>query len=240
MIMAEETKLPHYRKLYEILRKQILEGLFREGDLLPSENDLCAQYSLTRPTVRHALDTLLNEGLIKKHQGKGSIVSNRPKGIGILSIMGTTMAVGRNSLTTRIISKPRIIAWPQPFMFPLPEMELRSGCIYLERLRLVDDVPLFYDINYLPNINLPRFTSRNFENKSLFDILRRNYQIEIKGGEQKLKAIPASEPVSRFLDIPSGQPVLSLDRRLETNRPGFSIFSTIVCNTSEHSLYGTF
>ncbi|MDP4207706.1 MAG: GntR family transcriptional regulator [Bacteroidota bacterium] len=238
--MSENIKIPQYRQLYEVLRKQITGGVFKEGDLLPSENDLCSQHNLTRPTVRHALDSLLNEGLIKKQKGKGSIVSSLPKGIGILSISGMTSAVGRNSLSTRILAKPKVVKWPQPFMFELSEVEQQSGCIYLERLRLVDNIPLFYDVNYLPNINLPRFTSRNFENKSLFDMLRRYYQIEIKGGEQKLKAISANESIAGFLNVPVGNPVLSLERKLFTNRPGFNIFSAIVCNTSEHALYGTF
>jgi DNA-binding GntR family transcriptional regulator len=238
--MPSDTKQPHYRKLYESLRKQIIEGVFKEGDLLPSENGLCSQHNLTRPTVRHALDALLNEGLIIKHQGKGSIVSNQPKGIGILSIAGTTTAVGRGNLSTQILAKPKIIQWPHPFMFNLSETEIQAGCIYIERLRLVDNAPLFYDVNYLPNVNLPRFTSRNFENKSLFDMLRRFYQIEVKGGEQKLKAIPANESISQFLNVPVGHSVLSLERKMSTNRPGFFIFSSIVCNTSEHALYGTF
>ncbi len=238
--MASDLKIPHYRKLYELLRKQIIEGVFKEGDLLPSENDLCSQFNLTRPTVRHALDSLLNEGLIKKHKGKGSIVSNQPKGIGILSVSGTTSAVGRDNLSTRIIAKPKVIQWPYPFIFELTDVEKEAGCIYIERLRLVDNKPLFYDINYVPNINLPRFTSRNFEDKSLFDMLRKYYQIEIKGGEQKLKAIPANKIVSEFLNVPVGHSVLSLDRKLNTNRPGFNIFSSIVCNTAEHALYGTF
>jgi DNA-binding GntR family transcriptional regulator len=238
--MRQETKLPHYRKLYEILRKQIMEGIFKEGDLLPSENDLCSQFNLTRPTVRHALDALLNEGLIRKHKGKGSIVSNHLKGIGILSVAGTTSAIGRNSLGTKILVKPKIISWPRPFMFPLTESDMQSGCIRLERLRLVDGMPLFYDINYLPNINLPRFTARNLENKSLFDILRKFYQVEIKSGEQNLKAVPANKQISEYLDVPVGHPVLQMERKMNTNRPGFNIFSSIICNTSEHALYGTF
>jgi GntR family transcriptional regulator/GntR family frlABCD operon transcriptional regulator len=238
--MITNLKVPHYRRLYELLRKQIIDGIFKEGDLLPSENNLCSQYGLTRPTVRHALDSLLNEGLIKKHKGKGSIVSNQPKGIGILSISGTTSAIGKNNLTTKILAKPKVIKWPEPFMFFLTEMERQAGCIYLERLRLVDNIPLFYDINYIPNINLPRFTGRNFEDKSLFDMLRKYYHIEIKSGEQKLKAIPANSIVSDFLNVPVGHPVLSLERKMNTNRPGFNIFSSIVCNTAEHALYGTF
>jgi GntR family transcriptional regulator/GntR family frlABCD operon transcriptional regulator len=238
--MINEAKIPQYRRLYEILRKQIVEGIFKEGDLLPSENDLCSQHNITRPTIRHALDALLNEGLIKKHKGKGSIVSNHPKGIGILSIAGTTSAIGRNNLSTKILVKPKIISWPQPFMFPLSETEMQSGCICLERLRLVDDIPLFYDVNYIPNINLPRFMSRSFENKSLFDILRKFYQVEIKSGEQKLKAIPVNKQIGLYLNAPEGHPVLHMERKMNTNRPGFNIFSSIVCNTSEHALYGTF
>jgi DNA-binding GntR family transcriptional regulator len=238
--MAPLNPIPQYRKLYELLRKQIVEGVFSEGDLLPSENDLCSQHKLTRPTVRHALDALLNDGLIKKHKGKGSIVSNQPKGIGILSISGTTSAIGSANLSTNILEKPKVMPWPEPFIFPLSDKERDAGCIYLERLRLVDDMPLFYDVNYIPNINLPRFTSRNFENKSLFDMLRKYYQIEIKGGEQKLKAISASVEISKYLNVPVGHPVLNLERKMNTNRPGFNIFSAIVCNTSEHALYGTF
>ncbi len=238
--MEKKATIPHYRKLYEILRTQIIDGIFIDGKLLPSENELCAQYKLTRPTIRHALDSLANEGLIKKHKGKGSIVLNQPKGIGILSIAGTTSAIGRNKLSTTILSKPKIIQWPQPFIFPLSEAELQSGCIYIERLRLVDNVPLFYDLNYLPNINLPRFISRNFENKSLFDILRKHYQIEVKGGEQKFRATLANEQVSNYLQIPLGRPILQLERKIVSNRLDYCFYSSLFCNTDDHTLYGTF
>jgi GntR family transcriptional regulator/GntR family frlABCD operon transcriptional regulator len=226
--------------LYEVLRKQIVEGVYKSGDLLPSENNLCAQYRITRPTVRHALDNMLNEGMIRKHKGKGSIVNGPPIGIGILSISGTTSALGKHNLRTRILSKPVIAHWPGSFMFQLSEEFRQSGCIYLERLRLVNDVPVFYDLNYLPNINLPRFCNRRFEDQSLFDILRRAFQIEVKSGEQRIRAIRADEKIHEYLNVPAGHPILNLQRKLMTNRPGFYFFSSIYCNTEEHALYGTF
>jgi len=234
------SRIPLYRKVYEILRKQITDGVYRQGDLLPSENDLCSQFGITRPTVRHALDALYNEGMITRHQGKGSIVQGTAKGIGILSISGTKSALGMHNLRTIILSKPRVVAWPENFMFPLSDDFRTSGCIYLERLRLVDNKPVFYDLNYLPNINLPRFTKRNFDNQSLFDILRKVYGIEVKSGEQRIRAVGADESVNSFLEVESGHPVLHLQRKLETNRPGFHFFSSIYCNTEEHALYGTF
>jgi GntR family transcriptional regulator/GntR family frlABCD operon transcriptional regulator len=232
--------LPHYRKLYEILRVQIINGVYKEGDLLPSENELCAIHKLTRPTVRHALDSLVNEGFIKKHQGKGSIVHKLPKGIGILSIAGTTSALGEKNQRSEILIKPLVKPWDEIFMFKLSETEMDSGCIYMERIRFFNEKPIFYDINYIPNINMPRFTSRSFENRSLFDILRKFYQIEIKGGEQKIKAIEAHSPVDGYLSVKPGHPVLHLERKFDTNRPGFYIYSSIYCNTEEQAVYGLF
>lgn len=232
--------IPLYRKLYEQLRRQIELGIYKEGDLLSSENELCARHNVTRPTVRHALDALVNEGYIKKHKGKGSIVCGLPKEIGILSIYGTTSAVGKKNLQTRIISKPKVLNWENPFFFELSETEKDIGCIKMERLRLVNEKPVFYDINYLPNINLPRFCSRNFENKSLFDILRKHYQIEVRGGIQKFRSIQAGKQVAQYLKIRPGAPVLHLMRKIETNRPGYFFYSSLICNTKNYMLSGSF
>lgn len=238
--MATLKPIPRYRRLYEILRKHILEAIYREGDLLPSENELCRLYGMTRPTVRQALSTLANEGYISKHQGKGSIVHHLQKEIGILSVSGTTSAVGDRNLKTDIIVKPRLIQWPDDFMFPLTELEKESGCIYMERLRLLDGSPIFYDISYIGNINLPRITARNFENRSLFQIMRDNYGVEIKGGDQRIKAIRASAKISRFLQLKKDQPVLHLERKMETNKPGLFLYSSIFCNTGKYSIFGRF
>jgi len=215
--------MPQYRKLYELLRKHILSGVYEEGSLLPSENELCAVHGMTRPTVRHALDTLVKDGLILKKQGKGSIVRKPPQNIGILSISGTASAVGVRYLKTDILQKPEIRKWPEKFAFELTDLEKESGCIYMER-----------------NINLPRFTSRSLENKSLFEVLRKNYQVNILGGEQRLKAIVPNEKIKKLLQLKKGQPVLYIERKLTTNKEGFNIYSTIYFNSEKHTIFGSF
>lgn len=233
-------QIPQYRKLYEILRKHIVEGVYEEGALLPSENELCAAYRMTRPTVRHALDSLVKDGMIIKKQGKGSIVRKQIQNIGILSIAGTASAIGVRFLKTDILQKPIVKTWPEQFPFELSDLEKESGCIYMERLRFVDDIPVFYDINHLPNIYLPRITNRSFENKSLFEILRKHYQIEILGGEQQLKAVKAGPQIQKLLHVKSGHPVLHIERKLTTNKEGFNIYSTIYFNSEKHAIYGIF
>ena len=150
--MAPPGKIPQHKRLYEILRRHIIDGVYVEGDLLPSENELCQLYGMTRPTVRQSLSNLANDGYISRHQGKGSIVHHLPREIGILSVSGTTSAVGDRNLKTRIIVKPVIGPWNDDFMFPLSDLEKESGCVYMERLRLLDDIPIFYDISYIANI----------------------------------------------------------------------------------------
>lgn len=237
---ASVKRIPEYRKIYELLRKHIMDGVYQEGDILPSENELCRLHHIARPTVRHALSKLANDGLIHQHQGKGSIVHRIPQDIGILSVAGTTSAIGKKILKTQILTGPNIIQWPQNFNFELSAIEAESGCIFLERIRLVDEIPLFYDISYIPNINLPRFCSRTFENKSLFEILRKSYSIEIKGGTQRLKALSAEGRIIDLLKVKKGKPILHLTRKLETNRPNFYIYSSLYCNTETHALFGAF
>jgi len=233
--------VPQYRRLYLLLRKHIVDGVYREGDMLPSENELCVLHELTRPTVRKAMDMLVHEGFIRRHQGKGSIVHKLPKGIGILSISGTTKAIGKDNLTTQTITRPHLIEWPEDFPFSLSDYEKESGCIYFSRLRLVNGSPVFFDITYLPNINLPRFTSRNLENKSLFDILRSSYSLEVKGGEQYIKAMNSPDrEICNILGVNQEQPVLHLQRKMDTSRLNYYIYSILYCNTNEHSLYGIF
>lgn len=234
------NELPRYKQLYEQLRRDISEGIYVAGDLLPSENELCARYEITRPTVRKALDILTSDGFIVKHQGKGSIVKGTPKGIGILSLMSTTSAVGETGMETRIILKPEIRAWEDAFTYPISQVEKEAGCIYFERLRILNGQPVILDITMLPNIDLPRFTSLNMENASLFDVLRTKYGITVTGGIQQLYAISADKRIREHFNVRAGYPVLQLNRRIETSRPGFYIYSQIFCVTNNYSLSGTF
>ena len=232
--------LPLHKKVYEQLRKHISEGIYKEGDLLPSENELCSLHGATRPTIRKALDRLTAEGFISRQQGKGSTVKGPPKGVGILSITSTTSALGNENLVTQTILKPEIRSWNKAFSFEITELEKEVGCIYFERLRYIDQKPVFYDITMIPNINLPRFVSRNPEINSLFSMLREKYDLEVIGGEQKIMAINANKTLQNYFELKTEAPIIQLDRKISTNKPGFYFYSQVFCNAQEYSLYGTF
>ena len=86
-------KQHQYQTIYETLKKKIQAGQFQEGQLLPSENELCTQFQNTRMTIRQALNELVNEGYIVRGHGKGSIVKTQIKRLGLLTFKGFSEVV---------------------------------------------------------------------------------------------------------------------------------------------------
>ncbi len=231
--------IARYRSIYEALRGDIAAGRLTTGDMLPSENELAAKWGVTRPTVRKALDMLAVDGSITRRQGSKSVVRGTPRGIGILSLSGTSTALGED-LRTPVVVRPEIREWDEAFGFPLTDAERAAGCIYFERLRVMDYAPVLLDITMLPNVGIPDFTEIDMEDRSLFEILRSQYGISVTGGNQQLLAIGADRQLSTLLRTRPGHPMLQLNRRIETDREGFSIYSRIFCVTGKYVLSGTF
>ena len=73
--LIEEHNVPLYYQLESLIRRCISSGLLKPGDMLPSEMELCQNFSISRSTVRQAIGRLEEEGLVQRHQGKGSFVA---------------------------------------------------------------------------------------------------------------------------------------------------------------------
>jgi GntR family transcriptional regulator/GntR family frlABCD operon transcriptional regulator len=110
----------------------------------------------------------------------------------------------------------------------------------MERLRKVTEKTVFYEQTYLPEAHFPRFSSRNMANRSLFEVLRKGYNMEIKGGEQYIRSVPANRQLSEYFEIAEGHGVLYLERKFIFNVAGIFVYSLLYCNTDEFALYGAF
>jgi len=227
---------PKYRQVQNALYKLIINGVYNEGDSLPSENELSVQYGITRMTARNALQSLEKDGLILRKQGKGSIVQSKRKSVELLSIRGFTAVMkARNiEVQTRILQKPHIQPWPEDFFFQLSDLEKLAGCIQLQRLRLANGEPVMYEASYLPNMNLSSMTKRLLINDSLFDTLQINHHIEIMKVRQKFRAVKAEGQQADYLQVNDGDPLLHITRKLSTNKKNFNVYSSVFFNSENH------
>jgi GntR family transcriptional regulator/GntR family frlABCD operon transcriptional regulator len=228
-----------YKKVQSDIKCQIFAGIYNDGDLLPSEHELCRVHEVTRATVRQALRELVSEGYIIKKQGKGSIVTKRQRRtLGVLSVKGFSEIVSetKQTVSTVMIEKPVISRWNETFFYPIGEMERKAGCVFLKRLRCVENEPVMLESTFIPNINLPRLCSKPFVKDSLFETLSVNYQIEIKDVEQDLRAVLADKETADLLNVTEGCPLLHILLKFHTNREHLFVYSSLFCNTDKYSI----
>ena len=224
-----------YRQIQIILKSRIQQGDYGVGSYLPSENELCKTYKITRTTARKALDELLREGFIEKQHGKGSRVKERRQSLGLLTVKGFSEAVGEN-VQTIFLQKPQFISWPKELPFPAGEKEKQSDCIYFERLRGVGEAPVMLESNWFSGKGLDGFLGCEFVDGSFFKTLSQKYLIEITGSEQELRALYANEKIAYLLKIASGSPILQISIKFSTANPNLNIYSFLYCNTEKYPI----
>lgn len=97
--------VPLYYQLEQSLRERILGGEFAKGEALPTEDQICCEYKVSRITVRRALSGLAQHGLIERRRGVGSFVSEKLHGINshLTGSLSEFLAVA-GTLTTHQIS----------------------------------------------------------------------------------------------------------------------------------------
>jgi len=220
-----------YQTVLSYLKEQIQRGKYGVGDFLPSENELCIQFSITRTTARKALDELQKGGFIERMHGKGSRVAERRKSLGLLSLKGFSEAVDEN-VHTRFLQRPVRTKWSEEIIHPLREEDKNAECFFFNRLRFVDDSPVMVEKNWFPATELSGFLDMDFMDDSFFKTLSESYLIEIIGSSSELRAEVADKEVAEILQIDKGGPILHISLLFSTSNRKLNIYSELYCNTN--------
>ncbi|RHW35749.1 GntR family transcriptional regulator [Neobacillus notoginsengisoli] len=203
--------------LYSLVKKSISEkiqsGLYKVGDKLPTEMELCAEYNVSRTTVRLALDQLALEGRIVKVQGSGTFVS-KPKISQSLSTAGkgfVDQIIEQGYLPNIEILDLRVIPADKSLSKKLKIKE-NDPVNRLERIRYVNDEPMQYEIAFIPWHFAPGLINDAEDCKnSLFKLLQLKYNVKIKKTLEEIEPILADENVSKQLNISRSTPIFSLE-----------------------------
>src|SRR6056297_4118287 len=78
MTQASRPRTPVWRAIAAALRSDLSDGRYRPGDKLPTEAALAERFGVNRHTVRHAISTLVADGLVRTRRGSGAFVAARP------------------------------------------------------------------------------------------------------------------------------------------------------------------
>lgn len=206
-----------HRQLFNVLRDQITRGVYASGGLIPKEEELCSQFSVSRITVRRALADLEGLGLVEKRQGRGTFVSqNLPpaRQMATLGFIETLRQVSDETevdvLTFERIAAPGVIA---SYLQTCAD----DPALHVVRVRKKNDVALMITEAWVPNALTTGIDEASLKSQALYEQLLKN-GVSFTRVVQEITAIAASPDHARLLDCVIGQPLVQLTRLIYDNQ----------------------
>lgn len=92
-------------ELKKLLRQKIIDGVYRPGDKLPSENEMVVKHGLCRNTIREAIASLVHEGLLVRSQGKGTFVAERKSGPLTFALVAPRLWQDENGVADQLFTR---------------------------------------------------------------------------------------------------------------------------------------
>lgn len=200
------------RKLYLLLRQEILDGAYPVGDRLPSEARLSEAFGVSRVTVRRALESLASEGFIEKRVGAGSIVRSTTSAPPIRADMASLIP---QLVTMETRSTARLLSFGYgPASAQVARaLDLAEGTPVQKavRVRLSDDQVFSHLTTHVPEDIATAYDEADLAAQPLFRLLERG-GVRVAAAEQTVTAALAGPDVAEALGVSVGAALLSLTR----------------------------
>lgn len=188
---------------------EIASGQLRPGDRLPPERVLRERLHVSRVTLRRGLAKLVDEGLLRPSHGRGWFVAAEQLGEPPNTLISfTAMGAARGLVATSRVLSSRIRR------ASLDEADALgvapgAGIFELERVRLLDGVPVALDCSRLPAARFPDLAKRDFARSSLYAALE-ELGVTPTRATCVVEAVEAGERHARLLEIEPGGATLVL------------------------------
>lgn len=213
---------PHYRRIEQALRDRIVA--LRPGDALPSDAELMAEFGVSRMTARHAMQRLVDEGLLVRQPGRGSFVAEPPSHRRADRLLTFSREMERRGRvpSSRILERRVRPATASEST----ALGLAAGdqVLVLRRVRLGDDQPVAVETAVLDSRVAPAVVAADLEHGSLHETLARAGH-PMRRGSATIAAERATAEDARLLGIRAGDPLL-VERRVIHDAAGRRIEAT--------------
>jgi GntR family transcriptional regulator len=210
--MLKHKGIPLYYQVETVLRNKILSGELPRAVTLPSEDALAEEYQVSRITIRQALSLLEKDGLVVRKRGKGTFVSEKatiPRSPKWNGFMEDLILMGIET-TTKVLDMSTI--YPPEVIEKKLKLAEGAQVLRIEKIRLVEQSPFSYMVNYLPADIGRKITPDDLAAKPLLMILEENLGLAIAKAVQTVEATIADSRTASLLDIRVGDPLLKVEK----------------------------
>jgi len=213
-------KVPVYIQIHNEIRKEIESGKWAVGERIPSERQLSQDFDVSRMTLRQAIQTLVDEGILQRQVGSGTYVSSskvQEKMSGTTSFTEITESQGKQPS-----SKTVSYHVADPSISEIEKLKLRDGdqVLRMERIRYADKQPICFEVATIP-IGIVDSLNKKDITSSLYKALEDKAGLKLGDATQTVSAILASEKIANFLNVKRGSAILRVRQitTLDDERP---------------------
>lgn len=202
---------PLYYQIALVLRNHI-GTTWKPGDLLPAEQDLAREFDVSVGTMRRAIQMLVDEGHVSRHQGKGTVVRQSAPRVNSPRLSGslTDLMQFEPDSRVRLLSRRAVV--------PPPEVRLAMGlaedeeAAMFRRLVWIRGRPLAYLESYMPARFEGDIPTAEIARSPLVNLLARFCGVRMGRCEQSIGAHVAGATAAKLLRVPLGFPILHIAR----------------------------
>lgn len=201
--------VPLYFQVSSRLENAIHSGVIPAGARLENEIAIAARLGLSRPTIRRAIQEVVDKGLLVRRRGIGTqVVQGQVTRQVELTSLYEDLKSAHHEPGTRVLThdiRPATESVAEAF-----GIAVGTDIVFLRRQRSTDTVPVAVLENYLP-IEFSDITTEQLEERGLYQILRAR-GVTIRIAKQKIGARRAANDEAELLDVEKGSPVLTMER----------------------------
>lgn len=217
---------PLYQIVETHLRDLINSGKLIPGDLIPSEPQLAKQLNVSQGTVKKAIDNLVWERLLYRHQGKGTYVSAIDFNN---SLFRFTTYGDVEGIPTRIHKETTARRLETGTAATCEKLGIEVGIqvLYIERVGYVNDEPVMVEYSHWPAHLVPGLENDSIHIPDLmYALIEEKFKLPVVRAEETLTADAADSLTAKLLNITTGAPILELNRCTYTSENRIIEFRT--------------
>ena len=205
-----------YELVANDIRQKIETGEYLPNKQLPSTEELCDLYEVSKTTINKAMDALTNQGLVSRRRGAGTYVLDVVKEpldartVDLSSQMaGFTAEHGSERVGTRVIDFT--VAHPDKRIASLLRMEADEFAYRIVRVRTLDGEPHVIEYTHMPINVIPNLRLRDVET-SIYGFIRNDLGLVISSAHRTIRAVLPSHQEMECLSVSKTTPLLEVEQ----------------------------
>jgi GntR family frlABCD operon transcriptional regulator len=223
---------PLYQQVEASIRNKIREKVYLPGEQLPTEDELCEIYGVSKITIRKAFKLLTENGLVERLRGKGTFVSQKKESLKLSGVYGFTNALSNRGHTIRYTVLHSKIIKASTFLANKLKIKENDKVCNIKRLMWEDGAPIGIDDFYASEEKYPTLFKKGSQNTSLYKLLEEDYAVEAVNSTIEIKGLTASPELAELLQCITEDPLFVLEKvgRDKYQNPIHFSISTVRCD----------